>query len=55
MIDPVLGLDHVGRVPPVERSERGRVEGVVVRVGHGGGGGGGSDGGGGAISTSSSG
>lgn len=55
LVDPVLGLDHVGRVPPVERSERGRVEGVVVRVGHGGGGGGGSDGGGGAISTSSSG
>lgn len=36
LVDPVLGLDHVGRVPPVEGSERRRVERVVGRVGHGG-------------------
>lgn len=35
LVDPILGLDHVGRVSPVEGSERGRVERVVGRVGHG--------------------
>lgn len=35
LVDPVLGLDHVGRVSPVEGSERGRVEGVVGWIGHG--------------------
>lgn len=35
LVDPVLGLDHVGRVSPVERSERRGVERVVGWVGHG--------------------
>ena len=29
LVDPILGLDHVGRVSPVEGSERRRVEGVL--------------------------
>lgn len=36
LVDPILGLDHVRRVSPVERSERGRVERVMGWVGHGG-------------------
>ena len=34
LVDPVLRLHHVWRVPPVEGSERRGVERVVGRVGH---------------------
>lgn len=36
LVDPILGLDHVWRVSPVEGSERRRVERVVGWVRHGG-------------------
>lgn len=36
LVDPILRLDHVGRVSPVEGSKRRRVERVVGWVGHGG-------------------
>lgn len=36
LVDPILGLDHVGRVSPVEGSERRGVERVVGWIGHGG-------------------